>query len=264
MGGRLEGKVAIVTGAGSIGPGWGNGKATAVLFAREGAKVFAVDINPDAVAETKAIIDGEGGDCSSHVADVSDDKAVSGLVAACVGAYGGIDILHNNVGLVEVGGPETLSEAAWDRMLSVNVKSMYLTCRYALPHIVARGGGSVINLSSIAATHSLGYPCASYAASKGAITAFTRNVALEYASKRVRCNAILPGLMDTPLIRASVTGAYGAIEAMIERRNAQCPMGFMGNAWDTAHAALFLASDESRYVTGIELVVDGGITLKVS
>jgi len=264
MADRLKGKVAIVTGAGSSGPGWGNGKACAVAFAREGARVLAVDLRRSAAEETRDIIEGEGGACAVHACDVSDAGAVEAMMGACLDTFGRIDVLHNNVGIVEPGGPEEIVEANWDRLIDVNVKSMYLTSRAALPHMAAQGGGSIVNVSSIASFFSLGYPCVSYAASKGAINALTRNIAVQYAAKKVRCNAILPGLLDTPLIRGAVAGAYDDVDAMLARRNAQCPMGFMGNAWDVANAALFLASDEARYVTGIELVVDGGVTLTMS
>ena len=258
---RLEGKVAIVTGAGSSGPGWGNGKACAVQFAREGARVFAVDINLESANETGAIINEEGGDCAVFRADVTDSDAVAQLVSACMEAYGHIDVLHNNVGIVEPGGPEKIQEENWDRLIDVNVKSMYLTCKNVLPHMVEAGGGSVINVSSIASFFSLGYPCVSYSASKGAVNAFTRNIATQHAKNHIRCNAILPGLMDTPLIRGAVSGAYEDVEAMIAERDALCPMGKMGDAWDVANTAVFLASDESHYITGIELIVDGGLTL---
>ena len=258
---RLEGKVAIVTGAGSSGPGWGNGKACAVQFAREGARVFAVDINLESANETGAIINEEGGDCAVFRADVTDSDAVAQLVSACMEAYGHIDVLHNNVGIVEPGGPEKIQEENWDRLIDVNIKSMYLTCKNVLPHMVEAGGGSVINVSSIASFFSLGYPCVSYSASKGAVNAFTRNIATQYAKNHIRCNAILPGLMDTPLIRGAVSGAYEDVEAMIAERDALCPMGKMGDAWDVANTAVFLASDESHYITGIELIVDGGLTL---
>ncbi len=264
MADRLQDKVAIVTGAGSSGPGWGNGKATAAAFAREGAKIFAVDLNADAAAETKQIIEGEGGVCETFTADVSSDGAVQDLVAACIDVFGRIDVLHNNVGIVEPGGPEEIGENAWDNLIDINVKSMYLTCRHVLPHMVERGAGAIVNVSSIASFYSLGYACVSYSASKGAINAMTRNIATQYASKGIRCNAILPGLMDTPLIRGAVADAYDDIDAMLKKRDAQCPMGFMGNAWDTANTAVFLASEEARYITGIELVVDGGLTLTMS
>ena len=263
MGERLKEKVALVSGAGSIGPGWSNGKAAAVAFAREGARVFAVDIREEAAAETHEIIRSEGGESTAHAVDVSDSTGVREMVTACLETYGRIDVLHNNVGIVEVGGPEELAEDAWEHLMKTNVTSMYLTCKRILPHMVAQGGGAIVNLSSIVANHALGYPCASYAASKGAVAAFTRNVALQYANRGIRCNAILPGLMNTPLIYQSSIDAYDSAEEMVRQRNAICPMGYMGDAWDVAHAAVFLASDEAKYITGIELVVDGGITLKV-
>lgn len=265
MGGRLKDKVVFVSGAGSIGPGWGNGKAAAVQFAREGAKVFALDMRAEAVEETAGIIREEGGTVATDVCDVTDGASVKAAVEAAMDAFGRIDVLHNNVGIIDPGGPEDLSEQQWDRLMAVNVKSLYLTCREILPIMTRQGAGSIINISSIASTHSLGYSCISYSASKGAVNAFTRDIALNYARKGIRCNSILPGLMNTPLIHAAaVTGVYGDVEEMIRRRDALVPLGFMGNGWDVAHAAVFLASDESRYVTGIELVVDGGITLKIS
>jgi NAD(P)-dependent dehydrogenase (short-subunit alcohol dehydrogenase family) len=263
MGGRLRGKTAFVSGAGSIRPGWGNGKAAAVVFAREGANVFAVDRTRDAVEETAAVIRQEGYECTSFIADVSSRADVEGAMAKCLETYGRVDVLHNNVGIPGLGTLDEIEEAEWDRVLAVNVKSMYLTSRSAIPSMIEQRSGSIINISSIASTHSLGYPCISYSASKGAVNAFTRDVGLTYAKYGVRCNAILPGLMDTPLIHSSITGFYGDDAEMVRRRNAQCPMGFMGSGWDVAYAALFLASDESRYVTGIELVVDGGVNLKV-
>lgn len=264
MGERLKDKVVFVTGAGSIGPGWGNGKAAAVQFAREGAKVFASDISRDAVEETAQIIRDEGGTVATDVCDVAKANHVKATVARAMEAFGRIDVLHNNVGIIDPGGPEDLTEEQWDRLMAINVKSLYLTCREVLPVMTAQGKGSIINISSIASTHSLGYSCISYSASKGAVNAFTRDIALNYAPKGIRCNAILPGLMNTPLIhKGNVTGVYGSTEAMVAARDALVPLGHMGDGWDVAHASVFLASDESRFVTGIELVLDGGITLKV-
>jgi NAD(P)-dependent dehydrogenase (short-subunit alcohol dehydrogenase family) len=258
---RLQDKVAIVTGAGSSGPGWGNGKACAVQFAREGAHICAIDVSADAASETEAIIKNEGGSCTLYQGDVTESRFVENMVRECVSEFGKVDILHNNVGIVEPGGPVEIEEGNWDRLIDVNVKSMYLMVRSVLPHMVESGGGSIINVSSIASFFSLGYPCASYSASKGAINALTRNIASQYARNQIRCNAILPGLMDTPLIRGAVSGAYKDVDSMVAERTSMCPMGRMGDAWDVAHCAVFLASDESRYVTGIELVVDGGLTL---
>jgi NAD(P)-dependent dehydrogenase (short-subunit alcohol dehydrogenase family) len=263
MAGRVAGKVALVIGAGSSGPGWGNGKAAAVLYAREGARVMAVDRNPAAADETKEIIAGEGGDCASFAADVSRGEEVAALTAACLERFGRIDILHNNVGIVEVGGPVEASEESWDRVVAVNQRSMFLTCKYALPAMERQGGGAIVNISSIAAIAWLGVPYVSYAASKAAVLGMTRSIALQYAGRNIRANAILPGLMNTPMIREPLKEAYGGdVETMVARRDKQCPMGRMGDAWDVAYAALFLASDEARYITGAELVVDGGLTLK--
>lgn len=264
MGERLKEKVALVTGAGSVGPGWGNGKATAVLFAREGAKVFGIDINLDAAEETRSIIDQEGGTCAVMKVDVSKADEVQSMVERCIGTFGRIDILHNNVGIVVVGGPVETDESTWDRVMAVNLKSMFLTCKYTIPHMERSGGGVILNVSSIAAIRYTGIPYITYYASKAGILGLTQGIALQYASKNIRCNAILPGLMDTPLIREPLKEfyAHGDIEAMIEIRNRQCPTGKMGDAWDVAHAALFLASDEAKYITGAQIVVDGGLSCK--
>ena len=264
MGDRLKDKVAIVTGAGSIGPGWGNGKATAALFAREGAKVFAVDINAGAAEETKGIIDQEGGECAVQKTDVSKADEVKTMVESCLETYGRIDILHNNVGIIEVGGCVETSEESWDRANAVNLKSMFLTCKNVLPHMEQQGNGAIVNISSIASIRWLGVHYVSYSATKGGINQLTQSIAVQYAKKNIRANAILPGMMNTPMIFASLTGEYskGDSEKMIAIRDNQCPMGKMGDAWDVAYAALFLASDEAKYITGIELVVDGGLTCK--
>lgn len=265
---RLEGKTALVVGAGSIGPGWGNGKATAVTFAREGAQVFCVDRNIEAAEETVDIIKAEGGRGIAFAADVSRAEDVEAMIAACVKAWDGIDVLDNNVGIAETGSVVDVAEADWDRVFAINLKSAYLAMKYVVPVMQRQGGGSIINISSIASIRHLGISYISYATSKAAMNALTRNTAVEYAKDHIRVNAILPGLMKTPMVAhsAGLAASYsgGDVDAMWKARDAQVPMGHMGEAWDVANAALFLASDESKYVTGLELVVDGGLTLKVN
>jgi NAD(P)-dependent dehydrogenase (short-subunit alcohol dehydrogenase family) len=266
MAGRLAGKTALVVGAGSIGPGWGNGKAAAVLFAREGARVLCADLNEAAARETAEIIRSEGGEAEALQADASKADDVVRMVAACLDSFGRIDVLDNNVGIAEVGGVVELSEDVWDKVLAVNLKSCFLTMKHVIPVLERQGGGSIINISSIASIRYTGVPYATYYATKAAMNHLTRTTAAQYAAQKIRVNAVLPGLMKTPMVEASASLAQsyggGDVEAMWRARDAQVPMGHMGDAWDVAHAALFLASDESRYVTGIELVVDGGITLK--
>ena len=250
MAGRMQGKIVLVTGAGSSGPGWGNGKAAAVLYAREGAHVFAVDRRAEAAAETAAIIADEGHQCRSFTADVTRSAEVAAMVAACVAAFGRLDVLHNNVGIAETGGPVEASEESWNRVIAVNQTSVFLTCKHALPQMVAQGGGAIVNIGSIASRRWIGFPYVAYSASKAAIVALTQNVAVQYAAHGIRANCVLPGLMDTPMIREPLAAAYGGdIDSMLATRHRQSPTGHMGDGWDTAHAALFLASDEARYIT---------------
>ena len=258
MGERLKDKVAIVVGAGSIGPGWGNGKATAVLFAREGAKVFAVDINLTAAEETKAIIDREGGTCVVYRADVSKSAEVESFVKRCVEIYGRIDILHNNVGIGVLGGPVELSEKDWDHVYGANIKGIFLTCKYVLPHMERQGGGSIVNISSMASIRDNGIGYLAYSTSKAAVNQLTQSVAIQYAKKNIRVNCIIPGYMDTPMTHALVRFYGGDLENMRKIRSERVPLGRLGEGWDTAYAALFLASDEAKFITGTQLIVDGG------
>jgi NAD(P)-dependent dehydrogenase (short-subunit alcohol dehydrogenase family) len=268
MAGRLAGKTALVVGAGSIGPGWGNGKATAALFAREGARVMCVDVNEAAAQETAQLIASEGGTAEALQADASSSADVERVVARCLERFERIDILDNNVGIAEVGGVVEVSEAVWDRVFAVNLKSCFLAMKHVIPIMERQGGGSIVNISSVASIRYVGIVYATYYASKAAMNHLTRTTAAQYAAKNIRVNAILPGLMKTPMVEksAGLARSYGEgdVEAMWRARDAQVPMGHMGDAWDVANAALFLASDESRYVTGVELVVDGGLTLKVT
>ncbi|MGH7051874.1 MAG: SDR family NAD(P)-dependent oxidoreductase [Acetobacteraceae bacterium] len=264
MADRLKDKVAVVVGAGSIGPGWGNGKATAVTFAREGAKVLCADVNRAAADETAGIIRSEGGEASSIEVDATRSADIARMVETSLAAYGRIDVLDNNVGIASIGGVVEVSEEEWDRVMAVNLKSCYLAMKHVIPVMERAGGGSIINISSIASIRYTGVPYATYYASKSAMNHLTRTTAVQYAPKKIRVNAVLPGLMETPMILKSVglAAAYGGEAELWQARARQVPMGFGGNAWDVANAALFLASEESRYITGIELVVDGGVTLK--
>jgi NAD(P)-dependent dehydrogenase (short-subunit alcohol dehydrogenase family) len=262
--GRMRGKVVIVTGAGSVGPGMGNGKASSLLYAREGARVFLVDQSLEAANETQRLIGEDGGAAATFRCDVTSASECRDMVEACLATFGRVDVLHNNVGITKPGGVVEQSEEDWDRLMAVNVKSMFLTCKHVLPHMERQGSGVIVNIASVNAIRSLPVITIAYAASKAAVIALTREIAIQYAEKGIRANAILPGLMDTPMVKAQLTGGYGGeVEAMLQRRAGLCPTGKQGDAWDTAYAALFLASDEARYITGTTLVVDGGITARI-
>lgn len=260
---RLEGKVAIVTGAGTLDDGWGNGKAASVAFAREGAKVIAADRRLDAAESTAALITGEGGECVAVGADVTSEEDVEGLVQRAIAEFGRIDVLQNNVG---VGLPTSTTEVSlrdWNLVHKINLTGTFLTTRAVLPGMAAQGSGSIVNVSSIASMRWTGVPFLSYSTSKAAVNQLTRSVALEYARLGIRCNAVVPGFIDTPTVYAGLTDERGAT-ALRNERNATCPTGAMGDAWDVAYASLFLASDEAKYVNGHLLVVDGGLSLQVS
>lgn len=266
MTGRLAGKTAMVIGAGAMGPGWGNGKASAVLFAREGANVVCVDRNEQAAAETVAIIRGEGGTAEAVAADATNSGQIKAAVDAAMGFYGRIDVLQNTVGVTEIGGVVELSEETWDRVFDINLKSMFLSMKHVIPVMVEQGGGSIINISSISSLRYLDTPYVSYYTSKAAVNHMTRVTAGEYAGRQVRVNAVLPGYVDTPMAVDSAKRFRGLTDdtkdAAWKAKAAKVPMGWMGDGWDIAKAALFFASDESRFVTGAQLVVDGGTTLR--
>ena len=262
MPGRLREKVALVFGAGSVGEGWGNGKAAAVAYAREGAAVAAVDLKLEAAEETRRIIAGEGGGAAAYAADVTKLDEIRRVVDAVHETFGRIDILHNNVGMNIPGGPVDATEESWDRVMEVNAKSMFLTCKCVLPIMERQGSGAIVNISSLASIRWASYPYISYYASKAAVNNFTRAGAVQYADKGIRANTILPGLMNTPHIYQQMSGYYTSTEEMVKAREAIPPMKRMGDGWDVAHAAVFLASDEARYITGIELCVDGGLHCK--
>lgn len=257
---RLKDKVAIVVGAGSTGSDISNGAACAVTFAREGAKVICADRSPEAAAASVRRIHDIGGIAEAFEADVRSSEQILRMVSHCMERFGRIDVLHHNVGIEEFGELTEVTEESWDRVHAINLKGPMLTAREVVPHMIRQGGGSIINISSIASRKWSPMQFLSYSTSKAALNHMTRVVARQYAQHQVRCNVIVPGLIDTPHAAALFKNEQEA-RAGREMRNARCPMGRQGSAWDVANAALFLASDESSYVTGLELVVDGGLSL---
>jgi NAD(P)-dependent dehydrogenase (short-subunit alcohol dehydrogenase family) len=262
--GRLQDRVAIVTGAGSVGPGWGNGRATCVRFAEEGAKIFAVDRNLDSVAETVERVKAVGGDIEVMACNVTDSASVAHMVAACVKRFGRIDVLVNNVGGSAHGGPVEMTEEVWDAQIDSNLKSVFLTCKHVLPIMEQQKTGSIVNLGSTSGIRFTGAFQVGYAASKAGVIQLSRAIAVQYAPKGIRVNTVIPGQLHTPMVEARLAKqrAGGDVEALLKERVARIPMGFMGDGRDTANAALFLASDEARFVTGTEIIVDGGMSVR--
>ena len=264
MGGRLDGKVAIVVGAGQTpGETIGNGRATALRFAQEGARVCLVDHHLESAEETLAMITNEGGEGFCVDADVTDEGRCKNFIDACVSRYGGVDVLHNNVGIgTGDSGPANMTEAVWDHIFATNLKGVMFACKHVLPVMRERGAGAIINISSVAAVCSVGI--VAYKASKAALNAYTQSLAIGNARHNVRANVIMPGLMNTPMAIEGYVAAGAERAALIETRNASVPLGQrMGSAWDVANAALFLASDEARFITGVCLPVDGGQSARV-
>ena len=257
---RLKDRVAIVTGAGSVGPGWGNGRATAARFVEEGAKVFAVDRNEQSLHETVAKAPG----IATHICDITDAGAVQAMVAACAKKFGRVDILVNNVGGSAPGGPVEMSEEAWDAQLEHNLKGLFLACKHVLPVMERQKSGAIVNLSSTSGIRWGGSAHIAYATSKGGILQFSRSLAAQYAGRGIRVNTVVPGQLHTPLVEARLAGqrAGGDVQKLLQERLARIPLGFAGDGRDTANAVLFLASDEARFITGAEIVVDGGMTIR--
>ena len=257
---RLRDKVAIVTGAGSVGPGWGNGRATAVRFVEEGAKVFAVDLNRKALDETVQ----QAAGIQTYSCDVTSGKAVAQMVEACVEHYGRVDILVNNVGGSAAGGPVEMSEETWDSQVDFNLKSVFLGCKYVLPVMEKQRSGAIVNIASSSGLRWTGSAQVAYAATKAAVIQLSRVVAVQYAPKGIRVNAVVPGQLHTPMVEARLARqrAGGDVEALLQSRLKRIPLGFAGDGRDTANAVLFLASDEARFITGAEIVVDGGMTIR--
>ncbi len=265
MGSRLEGKVAIVTGAGQTpGETIGNGRATALLFAREGARVLIVDRDMESAEETAVMIRAEGGECTTLNADVTSETDCRAIADTCIDTYHQIDILQNNVGIgFRDAGITKLLEEDWDRIFNVNLKSMFLTCKHVIPHMRERNAGAVTNISSVAAIASTGM--VAYKTSKAGVMALTQNVAMGNARFGIRANCILPGLMNTPMAIEGYARSLGQPrEQVIADRDARVPLNNrMGTGWDVAFASLFLGSDEARFITGVNLPVDGGQSIRI-
>jgi NAD(P)-dependent dehydrogenase (short-subunit alcohol dehydrogenase family) len=262
---RLKGKVAIVVGAGQTpGDTIGNGRATAILFAREGAHVALVDLSRESALETEALIKAEGGECFAFQADVTREEDCRAFVRATSETYGRVDILHNNVGIgTGDDGILSISEQSWDKIMSVNLKSMFLSCRSVLPAMREQRSGSIVNISSIAAVCSTNI--LAYKTSKAGVNALTHQIALENAKYNIRANVIMPGLMNTPMAIEGISKSRGIPkDELIAKRDALVPLGQkMGTSWDVAFAALFLASDEAKFITGVMLPVDGGQSARI-
>jgi NAD(P)-dependent dehydrogenase (short-subunit alcohol dehydrogenase family) len=227
----------------------------AYAYARAGARVAAVDLDPQAAALTRDLIAAEGGSAIAVEANAARFASVEKAVERALGAYGRIDILHNT----SQGGPVETSEETWDKVMAVNVKSMFLSCKAILPLMEAQGAGAIVNIGALGGVRWTGYAYCAYAASKGAVNSLTQSVAPQYAPKGIRANCILPGVMDTPHIYRQISGFCTSRDEMVQARNRLSPTGKMGDGWDVTHAALFLASDEARYINGVELLVDGGM-----
>jgi len=262
---RFKGKTALVIGAGTAGGGWGIGKACAAQFAREGASVVCFDLDARLAEEAARTIRDEGGTALGIGGNATSSDEVKAAVDAAVAEFGGLDLLVNNVGIVVPGDVVELSEEDFDKVFAVNLKSCFLSMKHAIPEMLARGGGAVVNVSSISSIRYLGKNYVAYYSSKAAMNQMTRVTAAEYAARQVRVNAVLPGLMDTPMARASAQSNWGAspeqMDEVWKARAERVPMKWLGDAWDIARASAFLASDDARFITGQTLTVDGGMTL---
>lgn len=252
---RLAGKSAIITGAGSRAEGIGNGRATAILFAREGADLLLVDRDEAAVQTTLDMIRAEGNDAAIAVADVTSTEDCARIVADAVSRYGKLDVLHNNVGIGGRGTVEDVSEVEWEHVQRVNVTSMMLTCKHAVPALRDSGGGAITNVSSIAALRPRGLTA--YSVSKAAVATLTQALAVDHGRDKIRANCIMPGPVYTPMVYAG-----GMSDELRERRKNASLLKQEGEPWDIGWAAVFLASDEAKYVTGVILPVDGGVTVR--
>ena len=261
---RLAGKVAVVAGAGASAAGWSIGKASCVTLARQGAAVVALDADLAAAEDAAHEVEAAGGRAWPVRADVADPDAMAAAVTAALAHYGRIDIWQANAGIGKVGGPEDISLEDWERIQRVNVSSLLIATRLVAPPMRAQGGGAIVTVSSIAGIRYTGYPHLAYSVSKAAVIHFARMAAQQYAADGIRVNTVIPGLIDTPRVAANVARMFDPDDLAAARaaRDRQVPMGRMGTPWEVANAVAFLASDEASYITGTELVVDGGLTGK--
>jgi NAD(P)-dependent dehydrogenase (short-subunit alcohol dehydrogenase family) len=264
MTGRLAGKTAIITGAGSVGPGWGNGRAMAVVFAAEGANVYLIDRDQESLEVTAGQIRDAGGRVRTTIADVTVEADIAAFVAGCVDTFGTVDILVNNVGGSRSGGVAELAAEQWQSQLDVNLTSVFTACKHVVPIMRAQGHGAIVNIASASGTRWTGSAQVGYAAAKAGVIQLSKVTAVQYAPDGIRVNTVVPGQLHTPMVEARLAGqrAGGDVEKLLEQRRSRIPLGFMGDGRDTAYAALFLAGDEARWVTGTEIVVDGGMTAR--
>lgn len=261
--GRLFGKVAVVVGAGATAPGWGNGNAVAALFAREGATVHAIDVSLEAAERTRAVIEEIGGICSAMRADATKPADMQAAMDACVERHGRIDVLHNNVGGGRLGSAAGTSLEDWQEVLDRNLNAAFLATRYALPHMVRQKGGTIVHIGSVAGLAFYELPYTAYSVAKAGLMQFSRNVALQHVDDGIRSNCLVLGNVDTAEVRRRFTQRFGPdkVELGIRTMASKVPMKRVASVWEIARAAVFLASDESSYITGTELVIDGGVSV---
>lgn len=261
---RFNSKIAIVTGAGCVGSGWGNGRAMAVRLAEEGAKVFAVDLDPERLAETLELAGVSSSSIATFACDVTSSASIQQMVSACLDKFGTIDVLINNVGGSAAGGPIEMTEEVFDTQVKVNLKSVFLTCKYILPTMIAKKRGAIVNVASTSGMRWTGSAQVAYAATKAGVIQMTKVIAVQHAPMGIRANTVVPGQLHTPMVevRLAKQRTGGDVDALLASRVKRIPLGFMGDGRDTASAALFLASDEAQFITGTEIIVDGGMTAR--
>ena len=259
----LTGKTVVVAGGGSVAPGWSIGRASCVTYARLGATVCVLDRDLESAQETVRLIEAEGGSASAYRTDMALEADIVETFREIAARFEAIDVLHHNVGIGKTGGPMETTAEDLDRIHSVNVKSLMLSCQAVLPGMAERGSGAIISIASVAGMRYLGYPHLAYCTTKAAVIQMTRMIAQQYAAQGIRANTVVPGLIDTPRVSANVAHMFSeSLDEAKAARARQVPMQRMGTAWEVANACAFLASDAASYVTGTEIVVDGGITGK--